>query len=310
MPQYISFEVTVKIALFHSTEDHEIARAIGSIITVHEGIVKYYEEKTVWNPEFCRNPLALLDGVSHFIFLYSGHVSDLLGLFFLSGVCIGRDIPVIVIEIDGGLPIPEHCRAFGTILKVDDFGNYFLAEKDRFMLEDRKKQARLKLMEKGISCFDQNFIFIASSGDADAVELFLEAGFDPSIVDSKGNPLLSLAVRAQFPRVVTLLLESGEDINRLSGDRGYSPLMDAVQKGDIAMVKLLLEKGAEPDLRSKDGQTALVICAGGGDEEMAELLVSHGANPLIADRLGMSALAYAKLFNNRKMLELFNTTSA
>ena len=122
--------------------------------------------------------------------------------------------------------------------------------------------------------------------------------------------MLSLAVRAQFPRVANLLLDAGADVNKQSGDRGYSPLMDAVQKGDVAMVKLLLEHGAVTDQRSKDGQTALIICAGRGDEDMAEFLVMHGADPQIKDNLGMSAAGYAKLFNNRKMMELFNPAPA
>ena len=54
-------------------------------------------------------------------------------------------------------------------------------------------------------------MLVVNSGDEDAVSLFLKAGFDPSVVDSKGTPLLSLAVRAQYPAIVGLLIEAGAD---------------------------------------------------------------------------------------------------
>ncbi len=303
-------EVSMKIALFHTKKDMEIAHTIGSIITENAFSVAYYETENIWNIELYKNPMMLLDQVTHMLFIYSQSITDFSAGIFFAGVCLGRGIPVIVLETDAKINLPENCTHMGIALTPESFEEYFIAERIRFMAEDKKNSARSELLKRGISCFDENFISIVSSGDAEAVSLFLNAGFDPSIVDSKGNPLLSLAVRAQFPRVVLQLIEAGTDVNRLSGDRGYSPLMDAVQKGDIAMVKLLLERGSMPDLKSKDGQTALIICAGRGDAEMSEILVAHGANPETKDLLGMSAIGYAKLFKNQKLLELFNILPA
>ena len=296
----------MKIALFHNDRNKTAARTIGAIITAHDCTVDYLDEAMVWDANLCKNPLKLLETATHMLFIHSSDVTDISSFIFFAGYCLGKGIPVLVIETDGKLQIPDNCRHLGIILKSENFEEYFLAEQLRFKSEDKKNRARTLLLERGISCFEENFLLIAGSGDAEAVSLFLDAGFSPTIADLKGTPLLSIAVRAQFPHIVSLLLEAGAEVNRLSLDRGYSPLMDAAQKGDAVIVKLLLDHGADPDLRSKDGQTALIICAGRGDEEMAELLVSSGADPAITDRLGMSAVSYAKLFNNRKMMDLFN----
>jgi ankyrin repeat protein len=106
------------------------------------------------------------------------------------------------------------------------------------------------------------------------------------------------------------LIAAGADVDRQSDDRGYSPLMDAAQKGDPVMLSLLLSAGAKPDLRSKDGQTALIICAGRGDVAMSKLLIEAGADPEIKDHLGMSAARYASLFGNADLTALFNTPPA
>lgn len=165
-------------------------------------------------------------------------------------------------------------------------------------------------MDRGISCFPESFLSVVASGDIDAARLFLNAGYSPSLRDARGVPVLSLAVRSQFPEMVRLLLDAGAGVNDVSSDRGYSPLMDAAQKGDEVMCRVLLDAGAAVNQASKDGQTALILCAGRGDERISALLYEHGADPLVKDKLGMSALGYAALFRNQKLLDLFNSPAS
>lgn len=300
----------MKIAIFHNDKNRDTALAIGKIITAHSVNVVYCDTDTIWDRKLTKNPLGLMDHVSHFLFVYSQDVSDLSSPIFFAGYCLGKGIRVLVLETDAHFHVPENCQHLVTFLKPESFEDFFVAEKVRFMETDRKERARRELLERGISCFEDNFLLIIGTGDTEAVGLFLDAGFSPDLTDSKGIPALSIAVRAQVPEVVEMLIKAGADINRLSGDRGYSPLMDAVQKGDSAMAELLIKGGADLDLRSKDGQTALVISVGRGAAEMAAMLVANGANPDIADHLGMSASGYAKLFKNEKMMDLFNIPRA
>lgn len=300
----------MKIAIFHTEKNREAALAIGNVITGHSVTVEYHDIKNIWNKKIVKNPLNLMERVSHMLFVYSQDTKDLSSLVFFSGYCLGKGIRIIILETDSSIVLPENCRHLGIFLKPESFEEYFAAEKIRFSETDKKERARAQLLERGISCYEENFLLIIGSGDIESVSLFLTAGFSPNTTDSRGIPALSIAVRAQMPEIVELLVKEGADINMLSGDRGYSPLMDAVQKGDISMATLLIDNGAHPDLRSKDGQTALIIAVGRGDVATVSLLLSRGANPEIADNLGMSASAYSRLFKNEQMMELFNTPRA
>lgn len=300
----------MKIAIFHNDKNRDTALAIGKIITGHSVTVVYHDTDTIWNKSLVKNPLNLMERVSHMLFVYSQDVKDISALVFFAGYCLGKGIRVLILETDAQISLPENCRHLGIFLTPSSFEEFFVTEKIRFHETDRKERARAELLERGISCYEENFLLIISSGDSEAVSLFLAAGFDPNLSDSRGVSALSIAVRSQVSEIAHLLLKAGADVNRLSGDRGYSPLMDAVQKGDAMMAEMLLHNGANPDLKSKDGQTALIISVGRGDAVMAEMLIKNGANPVIADNLGMSAVGYANLFKNEKLMALFNTSPA
>ena len=53
--------------------------------------------------------------------------------------------------------------------------------------------------------------------------------------------------------------------------------MAASHEGHIDIVKLLLDKGADVNAKSKDGDTALKAASVKGHTEIVELLKAHGA---------------------------------
>src|ERR1700731_4231601 len=57
---------------------------------------------------------------------------------------------------------------------------------------------------------------------------------------------------------------SGMDTGDTTLDAGTTPLMRAARAGDATVIRLLLEKGADPKLATKDGSTALMFAAGVG----------------------------------------------
>jgi ankyrin repeat protein len=72
--------------------------------------------------------------------------------------------------------------------------------------------------------------------------------------------------------VVRLLLENGAELDSKS-QSGQTPLSWAAKKGHEAVVRLLLEKGAELDSKSESGQTPLLLAAENGHEEVVRLLL-------------------------------------
>jgi len=85
----------------------------------------------------------------------------------------------------------------------------------------------------------------------------------------------------------------GESVNSRN-PRGVPALLIAAQSGNVAVLRFLLEKGANPDLFEKStGKTALIAAAELGDSSMVHLLLEHKADPEHHDRQGETALIKA-----------------
>jgi ankyrin repeat protein len=108
------------------------------------------------------------------------------------------------------------------------------------------------------------------SDKVDMVKLLLKKGADP---DGLGGAALLTAIDGDNLEIVKLLLEGGANTDVAEND-GTTPLTKAVQRNHTAMVKLLLEKGANPNTWSPP----LYFAAGQGDVEVVRLLLDHGAD--------------------------------
>jgi ankyrin repeat protein len=126
----------------------------------------------------------------------------------------------------------------------------------------------------------------ASIGDLERVTELLDR--DPSLANrvseyvtyymGSGAPLRNAAARGHI-EIVKLLLERGADPNL--PEEGIAPhghaLYSAVYSGHYEVAKLLLERGAYPNPPVESSADALSIALMNKDEKMAELLCSYGA---------------------------------
>ncbi|KAF8686177.1 hypothetical protein HU200_043650 [Digitaria exilis] len=92
-----------------------------------------------------------------------------------------------------------------------------------------------------------------------------------------GNGALHLAAGAVRMEVCSYLVEGLRvDVNAVD-DKGRTPLIFAVLSENAAVVKYLLDNGADPDKADDDGLAPLHSAAGIGDCEMVQLLLAKGA---------------------------------
>jgi len=119
-----------------------------------------------------------------------------------------------------------------------------------------------------------------AAGDAPAVRAFLAA--DPGAAKAfspDGFPVLGLAVFFGHANIADLFLAAGADPSAASTNAMcVAPLHSATSRGDAALIRKLLEKGADPNAKQQGGWTALHNAAAQGNLEAVRLLRSNGAD--------------------------------
>jgi uncharacterized protein len=166
-------------------------------------------------------------------------------------------------------------------------------------------------------------VFAAREGDIGSAEALLDAG---AAIDQRTEygwtPLLT-AVNNRNYRLARMLIERGADVNA-ANKGGWTPLYLAtdnrnIEGGDypvpkpdmdhLELIRLLLEKGANPNAKVKDntltrtiftmqwffedGATAFIRASQSSDTELMALLLKHGADPKAATANGDTALTAA-----------------
>jgi uncharacterized protein len=251
-----------------------------------------------------------IERASHVLILADSTVANRPWFHFAAGFCLGKPIRFAIYRLEGSWDPPAFLAKALVLDGVTELEEYYRIEQGEWSLLEERRVARSSLLEIGISFHADSLSHCVSDGDLRAVELFLKAGFTPNLRDKHGVPLLCLAARAKHRGVAELLLEFGATLDLQSEDRGYSALMDATLASAPELVSLFLDHGADPDLQSKDGQTALVVAVGRNDLEITRRLLEAGADPDIAVKLGFSARKYVSLFRKPELLALFESMPA
>ena len=125
--------------------------------------------------------------------------------------------------------------------------------------------------------------------------------------DTRDWTPLFYAVHNDQEAMVKLLLEKGANLN--INDGGFvhhSLLLYAVSKGYEGIVKLLLEKGANLEYKDGlDGQTPLIYAAMHGKVALVKLLLEKVADMESRGRSGRTALFHAAECGQKRIVELF-----
>ena len=106
-----------------------------------------------------------------------------------------------------------------------------------------------------------------------------------------------------------LILLSGHSCQPRASTRsdayGVTPLMRACFRGNLKLARLLIEKGANPNARTRYGFTPLIYAASSGNAAVAKLLLEHGAEVNVTVGQGESPLMEAVSQSNRELAAAF-----
>ncbi|NOY23291.1 MAG: hypothetical protein GXO70_07260 [Acidobacteria bacterium] len=144
---------------------------------------------------------------------------------------------------------------------------------------------------------------IESAGDEKLALLLINHGADITVRTDMGETLLHLAVANRMNTLALSLLKRKADVNA-EDNIGWTALFEPT---DFKTALLLLENGADPNHQSHDGSTPLMWAATRGNETMIRLLLNHGANPDIKNQKGQRAVDIAAQKKEFRIVGLLNS---
>jgi ankyrin repeat protein len=131
------------------------------------------------------------------------------------------------------------------------------------------------------------------SSDCAALKRYINDGGNVSAREKTPphRTLLHLACELRLTTTAQQLLEAGADVNAVVDD-GITPLMSA-QSADVA--RLLLNSGADPELRDVVGRSVLYLACANSNAELAKLLLKRCSTAILlqASSGGFSSLSQA-----------------
>ena len=113
-------------------------------------------------------------------------------------------------------------------------------------------------------------------GRAEVIRWLLQHNADVNATSSSNYTPLHWALMGEPGDVVQILLDYGADIDAMS--EGGTPLSVAVNCGRFDVTRLLLERGADVQIRTKRGSTLFQVATRNGNTQIAQLLLEHGAD--------------------------------
>ena len=169
---------------------------------------------------------------------------------------------------------------------------------------------------------DTALMMAARTGKPEAIRVLVEAGANVNAKESwGGTTALMWAVSEGHPEAARVLITAGADVNARSnyvaaangrGFEGRTPVANrtepktqefasgwltsltlAAREGDVDLVRILLDAGADVNTVAGDGKTALAVAVFNGNYDVASLLVDRKADVNKADAQRFTPLFWA-----------------
>ncbi len=138
---------------------------------------------------------------------------------------------------------------------------------------------------------------LAGSGNRDCLELLIEAGADLDLRDDRGHSVLTLVAAAENYQILNLLIQAGASTAGLESIQ----LIQAASAGNLDRVRSILSTKVNLDL---DRGAAIGKATAAGHTQIVELLIQAGANVNLRDRAGFTPISSAAYLGYGEIVNL------
>lgn len=184
-------------------------------------------------------------------------------------------------------------------------------------LDDYFLDKQIKMILTNTSNFKPNLrteygntalIIATEKGDLKKIKLLLEYGEDINIINSYGRTPLMISVQNKDEKVVKLLLKYKPDLEQYERGTGYTAIYYAVIIKHPKILHMLLEHGANPNIRYDDNQHTppLIVAIQLSNLKIIKLLLNpkYKVDLYAADGEGNTALGYSIIYNEIMIVKL------
>jgi ankyrin repeat protein len=197
------------------------------------------------------------------------------------------------------------------------------------LLDPQTAETLVKLfLDHGARVTDLCMFAAANSGRVEVFKLLLAHGGNPNAWNPAFGSLLKAAAQRCQTEMVAFLLANGANVNEISKDGLenstaltsvahliYFPDGNGRDAGlraarQIAMMKLLMDAGADPNARPAGSATALMQAVIAKNSEAVKLLLARGADVKALDAGGNSAVMWAVALGTPDLIELLLSNGA
>lgn len=160
-------------------------------------------------------------------------------------------------------------------------------------LEDQDKQSgRTALMAA------------AWKGYLDIVEELISHGASLQTQDKFGRTPLIIAIENGNIEIAQLLIDKMSDLEAQTLSSGTTALLYATEVGQLSLVQHLIDKCANINAQDNAGRSPLMWAVRNNHAEIAELLLTNGADTDLKSRWGQSALTIADDNHSERLIDL------
>lgn len=215
-----------------------------------------------------------------------------------------------------------------SVSYIDNFIHHDKQDNWTDFVSNTKEIFKAFMREKGGASMEKILLTASSRGNKEIVKTVIEKGVNLSSSYYKSISPLHVAISGyskfefsikpfkdkekileDYLEIIKLLIEAGADVN-IKNKEGETPLILSYITFNIEIHELLIKSGANLNEQDKNGYTALMWSSCDSNVELTKLLIKEGADLDMQNNDGDTALIIASRENIREIIKLLIDNNA